>query len=70
MLTPPVPKTRCNVVEFDKLVDMGPSILPLVVYKLLDISNFTGIFLCGSPAVSRGLLCKSLTTNETSQITL
>ncbi|KAK9437072.1 hypothetical protein VB005_11889 [Metarhizium brunneum] len=36
---------RCHVDEFHELVEMGPEILPLVVYKLLDRRNFTGVFL-------------------------
>ncbi|RMZ83627.1 hypothetical protein DV738_g1135, partial [Chaetothyriales sp. CBS 135597] len=38
-------RARCEVQEFDDLVDMGPEIRPLVVYKLLDRSNFTAVFL-------------------------
>lgn len=36
----------CDVKEFDRLVEMGPQILPLVVYMLLDSNNFTAVFLC------------------------
>ncbi|KAI1311513.1 hypothetical protein F5Y03DRAFT_343351 [Xylaria venustula] len=39
-------RDRCDVAEFGKLVDMGPDIVPLVVYRLLDKSNFTAVFLC------------------------
>ncbi|KAI0431602.1 hypothetical protein F5Y09DRAFT_340447 [Xylaria sp. FL1042] len=45
-ITGPNVRDRCNVAEFDKLLEMGSRILPLVVYKLLDPYNFTGVYLC------------------------
>ncbi|GAW20235.1 hypothetical protein ANO14919_097340 [Xylariales sp. No.14919] len=38
-------KVRCKVPEFEKLLEMGPKILPLIVCKLLDRKNFTAVFL-------------------------
>ncbi|KAF1738151.1 hypothetical protein CRV24_000073 [Beauveria bassiana] len=36
---------RCYTSEFDKLVEMGKEILPLVNYMLLNDDNFTAVFL-------------------------
>ncbi|KAM3454436.1 hypothetical protein MY5147_006191 [Beauveria neobassiana] len=36
---------RCYTSEFDKLVEMGKEILPLVNYILLNDENFTAVFL-------------------------
>ncbi|KAI1346527.1 hypothetical protein F5Y01DRAFT_321665 [Xylaria sp. FL0043] len=44
-ITGPNARDRCDVPEFDGLLAMGPRILPLVVYKLLNPWNFTAVFL-------------------------
>ncbi|KAM3542071.1 hypothetical protein ARSEF1564_005027 [Beauveria bassiana] len=38
-------EARCSTSEFDKLVEMGKEILPLVNFMLLDSYNFTAVFL-------------------------
>ncbi|KAI1277941.1 hypothetical protein F5Y07DRAFT_77974 [Xylaria sp. FL0933] len=38
-------QARCDVAEFERLLEMGTTIIPLVVYKLLDPYNFTAVFL-------------------------
>ncbi|KAH8721414.1 hypothetical protein HC256_001770 [Beauveria bassiana] len=41
----PTAEDRCYTSEFDKLVEMGKEILPLVNYMLLNDDNFTAVFL-------------------------
>lgn len=59
-------KARCNVPEFSKLLEMGPRIVPLVIYKMLDRHNFTAVFLCEFSDLHSIFLDKSLTTTDIS----
>jgi hypothetical protein len=38
-------RARCDGDEYWDLLDIGPQILPLVVYKLLDCYNFPAVLL-------------------------